>query len=130
VAAIEIIGPSNKDRPENRNQFTSKCAALLRQGVSVVLVDVVTVRNFNLYADLLALIDCSDRFVGPEPLATYAVACRWRDIGRKGWLETWYRELKPGLPLPSLPLWLTEELAITLDLEASYEQTCSDLRIN
>jgi hypothetical protein len=71
----------------------------------------------------------SDRFVGPQPLATYAVACRWRDIGRKGRLETWYRELKPGLPLPSLPLWLTEELVITLDLEASYEQTCRDLRI-
>ena len=49
--------------------------------------------------------------------------------GRGGWLETWYHELKPGLPLPCLPLWLTEDLAIPLDLEASYEQTCRDLRI-
>ena len=53
VAAIELISPANKDRPEHRSQFTSKCAALLRQGVSLVLVDVVTARNVNLYADLL-----------------------------------------------------------------------------
>jgi hypothetical protein len=129
VAAIELISPSNKDRPQHRSQFTAKCAMLLRQGVSLVLVDVVTARNVNLYADLLDLIGRSDRCLGTQPPATYAVACRWRPRGRSRWLETWYRELKPGLPLPSLPLWLTEDLAITLDLEASYEQTCRDLRI-
>jgi hypothetical protein len=32
-------------------------------------------------------------------------------------------------PLPTLPLWLTEDHAIPLDLEASYEQTCRYLRI-
>ena len=32
-------------------------------------------------------------------------------------------------PLPCLPLWLTEDLAVPLDLEASYEQTCRDLRV-
>ena len=35
VAAVEIISPANKDRAENRHQFTAKCAALLRQGVSL-----------------------------------------------------------------------------------------------
>lgn len=129
VAAIELISPSNKDRPEHRSQFTSKCTMLLRQGVSLVLVDVVTARNVNLYADLLDLIDRSDRSLGEHPLATYVVACRWGPRGRSGWLETWYHELKAGLPLPCLPLWLTEDLAIPLDLEASYEQTCRDLRI-
>jgi hypothetical protein len=34
-----------------------------------------------------------------------------------------------ALPLPCLPLWLTDDLAITLDLEASYEETCSGLRV-
>jgi len=129
VAAIELISPANKDRPEHRSQFTAKCAALLRQGVSVVLVDVVTARDVNLYADLLDLIDRSDHSLGMRPSATYAVACRWRPRGASRWLETWYSELKPGLPLPCLPLWLTDDLAIPLDLEASYEQTCRDLRI-
>jgi hypothetical protein len=83
----------------------------------------------NLYADLLALIGASDRRLGEPPSATYAVACRWRPRGRSRWLETWYHEMKAGLPLPCLPLWLTEDLAIPLDLEASYERTCRDLRI-
>jgi hypothetical protein len=129
VAAIELISPANEDRPEHRSQFTAKCAALLRQGVSLVLVDVVTVRNDNLYVDLLDLIGQWDRTLGDEPPATYAVACRSRGRGTGRWLETWNQVLKPGLPLPTLPLWLTEDLAIPLDLEASYEQTCRDLRI-
>jgi hypothetical protein len=129
VAAIELISPANKDRPEHRSQFTSKCAALLRQGVSLVLVDVVTARNVNLYADLLELIGNWDQSLGDEPPATYAVACRWRQRGTSRWLETWNHSLKLGLPLPCLPLWLTEDLAIPLDLEASYEQTCRDLRM-
>jgi hypothetical protein len=101
----------------------------LRQDVSLVLVDVVTARNVNLYADLLDLIGQSDPSLGEQPPATYAVACRWRPRGASRWLEVWNHSLKLGLPLPTLPLWLTEDLAMPLDLEASYEQTCRDLRI-
>jgi hypothetical protein len=48
VAAIEIVSPRNKDRPESRNAFVGKCAALLQQGVAVGVVDLVTVRHINL----------------------------------------------------------------------------------
>lgn len=129
VAAIELISPANKDRPEHRSQFTAKCAALLRQGVSVVLLDVVTARNANLYTDLLDLIGQRDPSLGEQPSATYAVSCRWRERGTSHWLEAWSHCLKPGHSLPRLPLWLSAELSIPLDLEASYEQTCGDLRI-
>jgi hypothetical protein len=53
VAAIELVSPSNKDHPESRRAFVAKCAALLQKDVCVSIVDVVTVRQFNLYADLL-----------------------------------------------------------------------------
>jgi hypothetical protein len=129
VAVIELISPANKDRPEHRQQFTAKSAALLRQGVSVVLVDAVTVRDANLYAGLLQLIGQRDPSLGERPSATYAVACRWHPRGASHWLQVWYHDLTPGNPLPCLPLWLADELAIPLDLEASYEQTCRDLRI-
>ena len=56
VAVIELVGPSNKDRPESRRAFVAKCAALLQQDVCVSIVDLVTVRQFNLYADLLDLL--------------------------------------------------------------------------
>jgi len=64
-----------------------------------------------------------------EPPATHAAACRWRPRGTSRWLEVWHHRLTLGRPLPCLPLWLTDDLAISLDLEASYEKTCRDLRI-
>ncbi|MCC7339333.1 MAG: DUF4058 family protein [Pirellulaceae bacterium] len=129
VAAIELIRPANKDRPETRNQFVAKCAALLRSGVCVVLVDVVTSKDFNLYSELLSLIGERDPSLSVPPPATYAVSCRWHPRGADYWLETWNHTLRLDQPLPVLPLWLTADLAISLDLESSYEQTCRDLRI-
>lgn len=129
VAAIELVSPANKDRPDSRNQFTTKCATLLQKEVTVVLVDVVTHRQVNLYAELLSRIGERDPALGTEPCATYAVTLRWRPRGRTGRLETWYHELSVGKPLPDLPLWLSDELAVKLELEASYEQTCRDLRM-
>ena len=67
VAAIEIVSPANKDRPEHRNVFVAKCAALLQKGVAVSIVDLVTVRHFNLYAELLAFIGHADPTLGAEP---------------------------------------------------------------
>lgn len=129
VAAIELISPANKDRPETRSQFASKCAALLRKGVCVVLVDIVTNKQFNLYSDLLAMIGERDPSLSIPPKSTYAVSCRWHPRGTDYWLEAWNHDLDLNCPLPVLPLWLNENLAISLDLEASYEQTCRDLRI-
>lgn len=130
VAVIEIVSPSNKDRPESRRIFVAKCRDLLRRGVSIAIVDLVTARNFNLYADLLDLIGQSDPTFQPEVPAIYAAACRWIPRGRVHVLETWSYVLNIREPLPILPLWLTETFAIPLDLESSYEQTCQALRIN
>jgi hypothetical protein len=41
----------------------------------------------------------------------------------------WSQVLAIGQPLPTLPLWLTQDLVVPLDLERSYEQVCSDLWI-
>ncbi len=129
VAAIELVSPANKDRPETRSQFVAKCAALLRSGVCVVLVDIVTSKDFNLYSELLSLVGERDPSLSVPPPATYAVSCRWHPRGGDYWLETWNHTLRLNQLFPVLPLWLTDDLAISLDLEASYEQTCGDLRI-
>jgi hypothetical protein len=129
VAAVEIVSPANKDRPEHRAAFVAKCAALLQSKVSVCIVDLVTTRKFNLYHDLLELIGQSDPSLGPESPAIYAVACRGTKRGKDWLLETWNQPLAVGQPLPTLPLWLADNLAVPLELEASYEGTCRDLRI-
>jgi hypothetical protein len=129
VAAVELVSPGNKDRPENRRALATKCAALLQQGVCVSIVDLVTTRHFNLYTELLGLLDRSDPAFAPDAPSIYAVTCRGRRLSGVSKLEVWAHPLTVGQPLPTLPLWLSEDVAISLDLEASYEATCSVLRI-
>jgi hypothetical protein len=129
VAAIELISPSNKDRPEARGAFVSKIATLLRQGVCVSLVDVVSTRQFNLYSELLTLLDGTDAMLGADPPALYAATVRYRREKRNVLLDAWYHPLQIGAPMPSLFVWLNGNQSITLELEQTYEATCKDLRI-
>ena len=129
VAAIEIVSPANKDRPETRNIFVAKCAALLQKGVAVTVVDLVTVRQFNLYAELMTFIGHGDQVLSAEPQHLYAVSCRYTTKRKRTMLETWPHVLTLGQPLPTLPLWLSADRVVPLDLEASYEQACNDLWI-
>jgi len=129
VAAVEIVSPANKDRPEHRSAFVAKCAALLQNRVSVTIIDLVTTRHFNLYGELLELIEQTDPALGAEPPSLYAVACRGTKQGDRWLVENWLETLQIGQPLPTLPLWLADNLAVPLELEASYEETCRILRI-
>jgi hypothetical protein len=129
VAAVEIVSPANKDRPENRRALVAKCAALIQQHVCVSLVDLVTTRQFNLYAELLDLIGQKDPAFGPTPPPIYAATCRARKAGERPLVEIWAYPLAVGGTLPTLPIWLRDDLAVLLDLEASYEETCRALRI-
>jgi hypothetical protein len=129
VAAIEIVSPANKDRPDHRHAFVTECAALLQNQVCVVIVDIVTSCAPNLYADLMEFFGQPDPSPAGETARLSAVACR-RQNAEDAWrLEAWAHPLEIGKPLPTLPLWLAEDLAIPLDLEASYEETCQVLRI-
>ncbi len=129
VAAVEIVSPANKDRPEHRRVFVAKCAALLQNRVCVAIIDLVTTRTSNLYSDLMELFGQTDPALADGPPPLYAVACRWVKKGDAWFLETWTHPLALGRPLPTLPLWLAENLAVPLELELSYEETCRILRI-
>jgi hypothetical protein len=130
VAAVEIVSPANKDRPQHRRLFVAKCAALLAQQVCVAIVDLVTTREFNLYQDLIDLMGHTDPSLASEAPPLYGAVCRcWRDDD-KSRLETWAHPFAIGQALPTLPLWLTDNLAVPVELEASYEETCRILRID
>lgn len=129
VAAVEIVSPANKDRLENRRAFVAKCAALLQQRVCVSIVDLVTTRQFNLYVDLLELIGHSDPSFGPAIPPIYAATVRGRKVGQRPRLEIWAHPLAIGSALPKLPIWLRDDTSVSLDLEASYEETCRALRV-
>jgi hypothetical protein len=129
VAAIEIVSPSNKDRPERRDMFVAKAATLLKNGICVTIVDVVSTLDNNLYAELLEAVQGADPALGHAPPPMYAVTLRTRYEKRRKLMDNWYHPLAVGQPLPTLPLWLNETYAISLDLESSYEETCRTLRI-
>lgn len=65
----------------------------------------------------------------------YSVTFRLRALVQKKrrkhrqFLDAWYYPMAVGQPLPTIPLWLTEELRVMLPLEAGYEETCRILGI-
>jgi hypothetical protein len=83
----------------------------------------------NLYCDLMDLFGQKEASLADGPPPLYAVACRCARETDAWRLETWTHPLALGRPLPTLPLWLAENLAVPLELEASYEETCRILRI-
>ena len=94
--------------------------------MAVSIVDLVTTRHFNLYADLMAFIGQADPTLGDAP-PIYAASCRWTIKDRRPLFEAWSHRLAVGQPLPTLPLWLSPTRVVPLDLETGYEQTCHDL---
>jgi Protein of unknown function (DUF4058) len=131
VAVIELVSPANKDRPEKRAAFANKCAAFLRRGISVSVVDLVTVRHANLYAEMMATVGHPDPTLGPDPPPLYTTTTRWTTNAKRtrGRLHTWVNPMAVGRPLPPLVVWLSDTLHLTFDLERSYEQACEDLGI-
>ena len=83
LAAIEILSPSNKDRPGHRDSFVANVATLVKNGICVSIVDVVGTMNFNLYAELLLAIECFDPALGDEPPPIYAATLRPRRDGQR-----------------------------------------------
>jgi hypothetical protein len=79
---------------------------------------------------LLEFIGHRDPSFAPSPPATYAATCRRRRNGSKPRVETWAYPLTVGHELPTLPLWLTEDLMVPLVLETSYEAACRVLHIS
>lgn len=127
AATIELVSPSNKDRPKTREAFAAKCVEHLCRGCGVVVVDVVTTRHANIQAELFATLGAEP----PTGLPTGLSAVSYQSVGREadGQLHAWPAALELGRPLPTVPLWLAGETSVPLDLEASHSTACVDLRI-
>ena len=127
AAAIELVSPRNKDRPQAREAFSAKCADRLRHGCGLVVVDMVTTRRADLHVELLGALGAE-----AVPAAGSLSVVAYRPVGRDtdGRLLAWPSALEIGRPLPTVPLWLLGvSAAVPLDLEASHAAACADLRI-
>jgi len=126
AGAVELVSPANKDRPETRQALINKCATYIQAGVGVVLVDVVTERSADFHHELLVRLGVTIADAGPPLFAS-----AYRPVERDGAsaLDVWLEPVALGQPLPTLPLWLRGGLCLPVELEATYERTCTEQRV-
>jgi hypothetical protein len=122
VAAIELVSPGNKDRPDTRQAFVAKCLTYLTRGIGLIVVDIVTNRLANLHNELMAMIRGGERFLLAASPVTYAVAYRPSRQPSGDQIEVWPRLLPLGQALPVLPLALRNAGMVPVDLEATYTE--------
>jgi hypothetical protein len=128
LAVIELVSPSNKRDEADRRSFAGKCAAYLKRGVGLIVVDIVTNRTANLHRELFDLLN--------QPAASslvqtdlYATAYRPCQRGQQGQLDIWTEALALGQSLPVLPLALRGAFAVPVDLETTYMETRQRFRL-
>jgi hypothetical protein len=129
VAAIELVSPGNKDRDGHRRAFAVKCASYLCQGISLIVIDIVTTRQANLHDDIMQVLGRTEVSVLPAETILSAVA--YRPIVRDGQeqIDVWPAPLELAQSLPVLPLALNAEVAVPVDLEATYTIACHRRRL-
>jgi hypothetical protein len=128
VSAVELVSPRNKDRPQSRRDFAIKCASALKQGVGLLIVDVVTNRRANLHNELGTLLEMPAESL-MDDVPQYAVSYQPVQQEGRSEIRIWHEGLSLGQPLPELPLPLDKGQCVPLDLEATYEQTCLKMRL-
>lgn len=129
VAAIELISPGNKDRRETRRAFATKCASFLHQGVSLILIDIVTSRRANLHNDLMRLMEADPSLDLAPEVELYAVAYRPVLREERPEIDLWFGTCALGTPLPVMPLRLTGDLFVPVDFEDAYQEACRKRRL-
>jgi hypothetical protein len=128
VAAIELVSPGNKDRPRERRAFATKCASYLYQGISVIMIDIVTHRRGNLHNETLRVMEAAEDLHLLDA-SLYAVAYQPLRRDNVDEVSIWHSRLALGQPLPVLPLGLRADLVIPVDFEAAYVEVCHRKRL-
>jgi hypothetical protein len=119
IAAIELVSPRNKDRPSARTRYLGRYVGYLRQGVHLLLIDILPKPSGFSFADAIA----EDLGIAHEATPTpCAVSFRVGEALPEGTLvASWRRPLQVGQPLAVIPLALNTKQALSIDLEQTYQ---------
>jgi hypothetical protein len=128
VGAVELVSEGNKDRDDKRRLFVAKCASYLSQGVSLVILDVVTDRHFNLHNELMRWMNGPNEVLLPNDAYLYATSYRPVLRGEEPQIDVWVERCALGSPLPTMPLRLTGDLFVPIEFEATYMEICQGYR--
>jgi len=106
-----------------------KVASYLHEGVSVLIVDVVTERRANLHDEIVRMMRMPDEVrLPPEPLL-YAASYRpvLRDVRPE--IDIWANPFKVGDALPTMPLRQITDYFVPVELEMTYMEACRRRRL-
>ncbi len=125
-AVIELVSPGNKKETAERQAFVAKCVTYLRQGVGLVIVDVVTERLANFHNELMQAVGGSPATLLPKGVGTYVSGYRPVHRGDRNEIDVWPLQAVVGQPIPSVPLGLRRGPLVPLDLEGTYTEALTD----
>lgn len=129
VSAIEIVSSRNKDRQVARATYLSRYAGYLIEGVHLLLLDVHRYPMGFSFADgIAAELQLNDPPLPPPFSVSYRVGEPAASGGRM--LAIWRRPIAIGTSLPSLPLALSPEASIDIDLEQTYARAAADAYVS
>lgn len=118
VALVEIVSPSNKDRPASVQDFVNKIDAALVQGIHVIVVDLFRPGKHDpggMAGAIWANISSEqDEVPSSRPLTL----CSYRASVP---VEAYIEHLAFGEPLPDMPLFLDADTYINVPLETTYQ---------
>jgi hypothetical protein len=120
VSAIEIVSPRNKDRPESRERYLRRYEGYIRQAVHLMLIDILPRPAGFSFAEALELNIGFPQGPCPTPFA-----CSYRvgePVPEGTIMGVWRRPLVVGAALPTLPLPLTLDASVPVDLEKTYSE--------
>jgi hypothetical protein len=129
VAAIELISPGNKDSDETRRAFAMKVASYLHEGVSVLIVDVVTERRANLHDEIVRMMQLPDELLMPPEPPLFAASYRPVLRDNRPEIDIWVNGFSVGDPLPTMPLRLIADYFVPVELELTYTEACRRRRL-
>ncbi len=125
VSAVELVSPRNKDRPITRHATLGRYIRYLFHGVNLLLIDVHPRPQTFSFSDSVAEALQVAQAHCPAPFAvTYRVGEYAATGGR--FLAKWQRALAVGTPLPKLPLPLTVDNSVLVDLEQTYSRAAAN----
>jgi hypothetical protein len=119
VAVIEIVSPANKDRPEHVGDFAGKVAALVRNGVHVVVVDILPPGRHDpegIQAAIWEELDTTPEPTAPPLDQPLTFAGYKADDKPTAYIS--YSAV--GRPLPDVPLFLDMVTYVEVPLEQTY----------
>jgi hypothetical protein len=127
VAAIERVSPRNKNRREAKEGYSSRYLGYLRQGVHLLLIDLLPRPVGFSFLDVLRTALGLALPATPTP---FAVSFRVGDPIPNGnvvspVIAVWRRALQVGEPFPPLPLALVARQHVLIDLEQTFCAACS-----